>query len=223
MSEPTASAARPAAKPKGKTYGGLTRNQWLIFGGVFAVAVGYLLWRRYEAAKAATSASTTTSTSTATAATLAALEDELAQLQNQGYGAGAAGGGTAGSSGPVAYSTQTSTPAGTPTSTSGTTSSGTGAAATTTKTPAKTAGAISNLQASSVGTTTATIKWNAASNATQGYAYRVTEMNGTLVKSGNTSATSVSLSGLHKGWTYNFGIQGLPGGPGNNIHFTTKS
>lgn len=222
MSEPTA-AARPAARPKGKTYAGLTRNQWLIVGGVFAAALGYILWRRHEAAKAATGTTTSTSTSTSTAAQLAALESELGQLEQQGVGSGGtagSGGGTAGTSGPAAYSTATATPAGTPTASNGTASTGTGATATATKTAA---GAISNLQASGIGTTTAKVSWNPASNAKQGYAYKVTQMNGTVVKSGNTSATSVSLSGLHPGWEYNFGVQGLPGGPGNNIHFTTKS
>jgi hypothetical protein len=87
----------------------------------------------------------------------------------------------------------------------------------------KTAGAISNLQASGITSTSAKITWNPASNATGGYAYKVTEMNGTLVKSATTKSTSVALSGLHKGWTYNFGVQALPGGAGNNIHFSTKS
>lgn len=219
MSEqPVAAPARP--KPPGKQYLGLSRNQWFLVGGVFVAAVGYILWRRHQAAKSSSS-STTTSTSTATASELAALQNELDQLQSQGFGSSggfAGGGGTAGTGGPAAYSTTTATPAGTPTASNGTTSTGTGATATATK-----AGPISNLQASNVGTTTATIKWNPAANASGGYAYKVTQLNGTVVKSDSTSSTSVSLSGLHPGWTYNFGVQGLPGGFGDNIHFSTKS
>ena len=65
------------------------------------------------------------------------------------------------------------------------------------------------------------MSWNKAPNAT-GYAYKVTQMIGKDVKSGTIASTSVSLSGLHPGWEYYFGVQALPGGPGNNIHFTTK-
>ena len=66
------------------------------------------------------------------------------------------------------------------------------------------------------------MSWNKAAGATQGYAYKVTQLNGGVAGGGNTTATSVTVGNLHPGWTYNFGVQGLPGGPGNNIHFTTK-
>jgi hypothetical protein len=82
--------------------------------------------------------------------------------------------------------------------------------------PAKTAakaGAISNLQQSG-----STVRWNAASGATGGYAIRIT---GPQSKSATVKATSYSLAGLKKG-SYNFGIQGLPGGPGDNIHVTVS-
>lgn len=217
-------AAPPRPKPPGKQYLGLSRNQWFLVGGVFVAAVGYLLWRRHQAAK---TSSTTASTSASTAA-LTALEDELAQLQGAGFGAsgGGSGGGYGGYAGTVpAPSTTAATPAGTPVSLSGavssTTTATTAAAPATSTTPK--AGAISNLQSGNVTTTTARISWNPTTNASQGYAYKVTQLNGVVVKSGNTSSTSVSLSGLHPGFTYNFGVQGLPGGPGDNIHFTTKS
>lgn len=86
-----------------------------------------------------------------------------------------------------------------------------------TPTTGKLAGAISNLQAKVSGTT-ATVNWNNALNATQGYFYELTDLHGVIIKKGNTKATSVSISGLKHGITYNFGIQALPGGAGNNIH-----
>ena len=79
------------------------------------------------------------------------------------------------------------------------------------------AGAISNLQATVSGTS-ATVHWNPATGASQGYAYELSELNGTVNARSTTKATSISFHNLHKGWTYNFGIQGLPGGPGDNIH-----
>lgn len=91
-----------------------------------------------------------------------------------------------------------------------------------TPTPAPTgkmAGAIHSLVGTVKGTT-ATFKWSAATGATQGYSYGLKQMNGVTVRSGKTKALSVSISGLHRGWTYNFGIQGLPGGQGNNVHVT---
>lgn len=86
---------------------------------------------------------------------------------------------------------------------------------------AKTAGSISGLSVS-VNGTTAVVKWSAASNASQGYSYKLTQMNHVLVKSGTTKNLSVTFSGLHRGWTYNFGIQALPGGQGNNTHINIK-
>lgn len=88
--------------------------------------------------------------------------------------------------------------------------------------PTRSAGPISNLRVVTVSRTTATIGWNAAQNATQGYSYEVKQTNGVQAQRGSTSGTRVNLSGLHPGWTYNFGVQGLPGGAGNNIHFTMK-
>ena len=84
------------------------------------------------------------------------------------------------------------------------------------------AGSISNLQAFNVTKSSFTARWNAAARAT-GYAYAITELDGTHVKSGTTSATSVSVTGLHPGWTYNVGVQALPGGAGDNIHVPLPS
>jgi hypothetical protein len=92
--------------------------------------------------------------------------------------------------------------------------SGTGAAG---------AGAISNLQPSAVTRTSFTVRWNPAHGATHGYAYNVTQLNGKSVKKGTTKTTSVSVTGLHPGFTYNFGVQALPGGPGDNIHVALPS
>jgi len=87
------------------------------------------------------------------------------------------------------------------------------------------AGAISNLQASGVTKSSATIRWNPDANNKGGYAYSVMKASnwpkGPAVKSGVTTGTSVTVSGLQSKTTYNFGVQGLPGGPGDNIHFTT--
>lgn len=81
------------------------------------------------------------------------------------------------------------------------------------------AGAISNLQVSSKGPTSFTVKWNPVSGA-HGYAYGITELNGVTIKRGTQTSTVLSASGLHKGWTYNVAVQALPGGPGDNIHVT---
>jgi hypothetical protein len=59
-------------------------------------------------------------------------------------------------------------------------------------------------------------KWNKASGATGGYSWQLT---GPESKSGKTSGTVVTVHGLKKG-AYNFGIQALPGGQGDNGHVT---
>jgi hypothetical protein len=81
------------------------------------------------------------------------------------------------------------------------------------------AGAISNLQATGVTSSSFSVHWNPAANAKQGYKW-VTSGPG-VSKAGSGSGTSTSVSGLKAKTTYNFGIQALPGGPGNNIHVTT--
>jgi hypothetical protein len=90
-------------------------------------------------------------------------------------------------------------------------------------TAAKTAGPISGLTSSAVTKTSFKASWNAASNATGGYSYAVRDLaSHTQVTAGTTRATSVTVSGLKSGVDYNFGIQGLPGGAGANIHVRTK-
>lgn len=83
------------------------------------------------------------------------------------------------------------------------------------------AGSISGL-AVKVNGTSATISWHPASGASQGYFYELSQMNHVIVNKGNTKSTSVTISGLHRGWTYNFGIQALPGGKGANTHVNIK-
>lgn len=83
---------------------------------------------------------------------------------------------------------------------------------------AKAAGAISNL-AATPNASGFTAHWNPAPNVSQGYAWQVT--GGGITKSDTTKSTSVSVGGLKAKTVYNFGIQALPGGPGNNIHVTT--
>jgi hypothetical protein len=84
-------------------------------------------------------------------------------------------------------------------------------------------GSISNLQASGVNKSGFTVKWNAVPSAT-GYAWKVgaTTQWPNYVKQGTVTSTSVTVTGLNAGTAYNFGIQALPGGEGNNIHVTTS-
>src|SRR5215472_3004219 len=222
-------AAPPRAKPgQGKKYAGLTRNQWLITGGVFVAVLAYFVWKRRQASQAASTAATNQGSNECTdaqgnpvdcnqafASELAALQNELDQLGQGGALGGGAGGSGAGGGTDGTGATSTTQPSGTPTSSTGTTSTGT-------KAPPKTAGAISGLAASNVTKTSFTAKWNPASNAT-GYAYIVRDLaSHTQVKSGRTAATTVTVSGLKSGVDYNFGIQALPGGAGDNIHVRTK-
>lgn len=79
-----------------------------------------------------------------------------------------------------------------------------------------TAGAISNLRVTGYDHTGVSFAWNSAPGATQGYAWKLTGQG--ITRSGTTTATHVSVTGLTKAGVYNFGIQALPGGPGNNIH-----
>src|SRR5579863_565623 len=223
MSEPTASTAAPPAKPAGKKILGLNRTTVIVFAVTLVVVGGWFLYKRRQASTAAASTAatgtSTTGTGTDNAGDLAAIQSELEQLLASqgaagGQGAGSSGGGGTTTTTPVTEPVSPAVPAATPTTSTG----GTGTA-----TAAKTAGAISNLNATATGKTTARVTWNPAANAAGGYAYQVKQLNGKLVASGTTHATSVNLSGLHAGWEYNFGIQALPGGPGDNIHFTTKS
>lgn len=84
------------------------------------------------------------------------------------------------------------------------------------KGPAKAAGAISNLVEIARSPTSASIKWNAAPGATGGYKY---VLSGPTPKTAVISGTSVAFHNLKPG-KYTFAVQGLPGGPGNNIPIT---
>ena len=99
----------------------------------------------------------------------------------------------------------------------GDTSGGSAGTGTTGSKPAA-AGAISNLQAHNVTRNGFSVSWNPARGATGGYHYKVTQLNGANVHEGVQPGTSVTVANLHPGWTYNVGVQALPGGPGNNIH-----
>lgn len=85
------------------------------------------------------------------------------------------------------------------------------------------AGPVINLHAIRAGKTSFAVRWN-ASYSPNGYAYIVRNLNThEEVRSGYTRMLSVSIYGLHPNTEYNFGIQGLPGGRGSNIHIMTKS
>jgi hypothetical protein len=87
--------------------------------------------------------------------------------------------------------------------------------------PKKYAGAISNLRVTGYNHTGVSFAWNRAPNDTGGYAWKLTSVDGQgITKSGNlpSGSTVHSVTGLNKPGVYNFGIQALPGGPGNNIH-----
>jgi hypothetical protein len=79
------------------------------------------------------------------------------------------------------------------------------------------ASAIDGLRLVKKTATSFTMAWN-SSYAPKGYHYRVEQENAKIVKDATTTAHTVTVSGLHSGWGYNFGIQGLPGGPGHNYH-----
>ena len=237
MSEqPTAQASRPGGAPPGKggkKYAGLTRNQWIITGGVFIAVLAYLLWKRHQASAAAASQTPTSAGSNEctdangnpvdcgelTAQELAAIQNQLDELAGQagggGSGGGSSGGGTTDSG--TGTTTTTSPAPGTPTSAGG---------ATATKTAAKTAGPVTGLSAPASGITKTSFRaqWQAATGATGGYAYIVRDLaSHKQVTSGTTRAVTVTVSGLKPGTDYNFGVQALPGGPGDNIHVRTKS
>jgi hypothetical protein len=234
MSEqPTARATRPPATPAkapGRKYAGLTRNQWFIVGGVFAAALGYILWRRHEAAKTAGTA-TSTSTSTSTAATLAALEEELQALENQGYsGDAASGGGTSGGSGTGAAGV--STAAGTVT-----TAPSTSTATTTAPAPAAGGGPITvipiGLHTTAVNTTSVQVAWTAPTvpagqGPLTGYTCEVYEASGASEGSSWTVPKTqlyANAGGLKSKTSYHLNCWCEPaktGGPHASVSFTTK-
>lgn len=204
----------------------MSQGQLLIVLGVALAGGAFLLWRsRKKAAaaqqQAATSACPDGSQPDANgncvqsgqdwSGAISTLQTEIADLQ--GSMAGGMGGGSG--AGTVGGSTGTTTiPGGTNNGSTGSTGTGgTGGAGGQGWTPA---GAISNLRVTGYNRTGVSFAWNNATGATQGYRW-VVSGNG-ITKSGNTTATHVSVNGLTKPGVYNFGIQALPGGPGNNIH-----
>lgn len=240
MSEqPTAAPTRPPPGAGGKKYAGLSKTQWYITGGVFVAVLGYLLWKRHQASAAAGSTAPTNQGSNECtdangnpvdcneqfAQELAALQNSVDQALGQqgGTGGGSAGGygggGTTGTGtgtvdgGATGMGTTTSVAPGTPTTSSG---------ATTTKAAPKTAGTISGLAASNVTKTSFKASWKPAANATS-YSWVVRNLaSHTQTSAGTTKSTSVTVGGLKSGVDYNFGIQALPGGAGDNIHVRTS-
>lgn len=103
------------------------------------------------------------------------------------------------------------------------TSTSSSGGSTSTPPPAAAAGSISNLQASNVTKNSFTARWNAAQGATGGYKIVVSELNGSIVQTAVQHGTSLAVGHLHPGWTYNVGVQALPGGPGDNIHVPLPS
>src|SRR5215469_8967299 len=135
--------APPRNRPgDGKKYAGLSRNQWLITGGVFVGVLAYLVWKRRQASSAASTAATNQGSNECTdaqgnpvdcnqafASELASLQNELDQLgQGGALGGGSGGGGSSGATGATSDgtgATSTVQPPGTPTSSTGATSTGT--------------------------------------------------------------------------------------------------
>jgi len=233
MSEqPTARAAEPAARngPGGKAgrkYAGLTRNQWLITGGVFAAVLGYILWRRHQASAAAaaagqsglTAASECTDASgnpvpcseSADSSDLAALADELDQLLAQQQ-AGGGGGGTVGTVG----TTGTTGTVGT-TGTTGTTGTGGTGTATAARLTAPT-----GVHLTITGKTGVRIAWTAVPGAI-GYVCQCKQGgdNGKVTNGPFTvTATQANFGGLKAGTGYTALIwpsaAGNLGGPQSN-------
>ena len=210
----------------------MSQGQLLIVLGVALVGGAYLLYRSRKKAAAAQQQQQTSACPDGSApdasgncaqtgqdwsGAIATLQTEIADLQGAmaGAGAGASGGGGGGTGGPIPPVIQPNPPpiqpGGPPVPPPG----GGGGF--------KPAGPVSGLQATATTTSGFTMRWNPASGATQGYAWGVRDLaSHTQGPSGTTKATSVSVSGLKSGIDYNFAVQGLPGGPGANIHVRTK-
>lgn len=240
MSEAPTATAPPhkPAKGSGKTYGGLTRNQWAIAGGVFAVALGIILWRRHQAAKAAAAAGTPNAgngectdgsgniincADSATASELSQLQDELDTLGAGGSGSGGGGSYWQGSDSGSPSQTSTGTNSGTTTGTGTTTAAG---------------GPISvtpvNLHTTQVSKTSVGVAWTAPTipsgqGPLTGYGVEVYNSDGTSegpswkVPPGQLYANA---GGLKPGTRYGLNVWCDPaktGGPHASVDFTTKS
>lgn len=227
---------------QGKKILGLSRGQAIGVGVVGLALVGFLLWRARKKAQAAQQSTTSAGggcpdgsspdangncpqTSQDFSGALETLQSEIADLQGAmaGAGAGGSGGGSIDGTGAGSVTAATGTSTVPPTTAPATTTSPTTPGATAAKAPVS-AGPISNLRATQTGTTSFTIAWNPATNATGGYAYVVRDLaSHTQVGPAHTTrATSATITGLKSGTDYNVGLQGLPGGPGTNIHVRTK-
>jgi hypothetical protein len=220
---------------QGKKILGMSRGQAIGLGVVALAGVGYLLWRARKNAQAAAQQQSTAGTCPDGSSpdangncpqngqdwsgAIDTLQSEIADLQGAlaGAGAGAGGGGAAGA-GSVGAATGTTTA---PPTTAPVT---TGSAPATQAKPAATAGPISGLTATQTGTTSFTVRWNPATNATGGYAYIVRDLatHQQVGQPHNTKSTSATVTGLKSKTDYNFGIQALPGGAGDNLHVRTK-
>lgn len=84
-------------------------------------------------------------------------------------------------------------------------------------TPVANAKPITGLKQTGKTRTSFTVAWT-ATTAPQGYSYMVKQLNGKIVKLGQTGSHSVTITGMHPGWAYNFSIHGLPNGAGNAVH-----
>lgn len=222
-------------RPQGKKILGLPRNQAIGLGLLGLGGLAFLLWRARQNAKKAAqqqAASPCPDGSTPDAngncpqnsqdwsGAIDTLQSEIAALQGAQGGGGSGGGGSAGG---VAGST------GTPTTDGGTTGATVPAPSGTplpgpAPRPAAAAGPIAGLQITSTGTTGFAARWDPAQGATGGYQYIVRDL-ATHQQVGaphHTSGTIAVVSGLKSKTDYNLGVQGLPGGPGANVHVRTK-
>lgn len=239
--DPTVRPAPPKAKPKGKSYGGLTRNQWLIAGGVFAASLGLILWRRHQAAKAAAanpaaatgangectdgSGNIINCADSATAQELSALQNELDTL-----GAGGSGGGGG------FYQQGSDTGASSTTDgTTGITGTGNATGATTTTTAA--GGPITvtpvGLHTTQVSATSVGVAWTAPTipagqGPLTGYTAEVYNANGTSEGTPwrvPPSQLYANAGGLKSKTAYHINVWCDPaktGGPNSSVSFTTK-
>lgn len=213
---------------QGKKILGLPRGQAIGLGLVALGGLAFLLWRARKNAQAAQQQAQTSgcpdgSTPDANgncpqnsqdwSGAIDTLQSEIAALQ----GAQGAGGGGAGSVG-AATGTTTAPPTSAPVTA--------GPAPSAQAPPPKTgaaAGPVSNLQATQTGSTSFTVRWNPAAGATGGYAWIVRDLaTHTQARQGTTKTTQVTVTGLKSKTDYNFGVQGLPSGPGDNLHVRTK-
>jgi Fibronectin type III domain len=224
MASPTAPGGPPAG---GRTVLGLKPRTALIAGAViFSAAVGYILWRRHQAAAQPTVTSSSASASGSGidyGGELSVIQSELEDLlaaegQESSSGSGSGGGGTGSGTGgagncPGGFTwnpaTQQCEPAKGEQGVPGT-SGGGGGGGVGTKTQAK-PGVPTGVHATKTGANSVTLAWNKAPNATS-YRVRVTYQS-KVVTSASSNGTSVTVSGLTPDHTYTFHVAAVgPGG-----------